>query len=64
LLTIAAVVWLAINGQVEGPTLLVLTPGNELILADLPSVAALIVAVSLTFRREPRKGRRVRIRGR
>jgi ABC-type uncharacterized transport system permease subunit len=63
-LLVAALVWIAVNGPVEGPTLLVLTPGNGLTVADLPSIAAIIVAVWLVLPRAPRRARRVRTRRR
>jgi hypothetical protein len=40
----AAVVWVLINGPVEGPVLLVLTPSHGITVADLPSMAALVIA--------------------
>jgi hypothetical protein len=40
MLLVAAVVWVLINGPFEGPTLLVLTPGHGITLADLASAAA------------------------
>ena len=40
----AAVVWVLVNGPVEGPVLLVLTPSHGITVADLPSMAALVIA--------------------
>ena len=60
LLFVAAVVWVLINGPFEGPTLLVLTPGHGITLADLASVAAAVVAATLLVgcrRRNPPRSR-------
>jgi hypothetical protein len=40
----AAVIWVRVNGPVERPVLLVLTPFHGITLADLPSLAALVIA--------------------
>ena len=37
----AALIWVLVNGPVEGPTLLVLAPSHGITVADLPSLAAL-----------------------
>ncbi len=42
-----AVVWVLVNGPVEGPVLLVLTQSHGVTLADLGSLAALAVAGAL-----------------
>jgi hypothetical protein len=47
LLVVAAVVWVLVNGPVEGPTLIVFSRAHGLTLADLPSLAAVAVAVVL-----------------
>ena len=47
----AAVLWAAVNGPVEGPTLLVVSSGHGLTLGDLPSVVAVITAGWLLARR-------------
>jgi hypothetical protein len=46
-LVLAAVVWVLVNGPVEGPVLVVVSPGHGLTVADLFSVAAVLVAVLL-----------------
>ncbi|WP_375425305.1 hypothetical protein [uncultured Friedmanniella sp.] len=51
LLAVVAVVWLLVNGPVEGPILVVFTPAHGLSTADLPSLAALAVAVALFWPR-------------
>jgi hypothetical protein len=43
-LAVAAVIWVLVNGPVEGPVLLVLTPSHGITVADLPSLAALVIA--------------------
>ncbi|HEY6664337.1 MAG TPA: hypothetical protein VI036_04330 [Propionibacteriaceae bacterium] len=43
-LVAAAVIWVLVNGPVEGPTLLVLTPSHGITVADLPSLGALVIA--------------------
>jgi hypothetical protein len=48
-LAVAAGVWVAVNGPVEGPVLLVFTPEHGLTVADLPAIAAVIVAGVLFF---------------
>ena len=49
-LSTVAVVWVLVNGPVEGRVLLVLTPTHGLTVADLPSLAALVVAGALVVR--------------
>jgi hypothetical protein len=46
-LVLAAVVWVLVNGPVEGPVLVVVSPDHGLTVADLFSVAAVLVAVLL-----------------
>jgi hypothetical protein len=48
-LAVAAAVWVAVNGPVEGPVLVVFTPEHGLTVADLPAIAAVIVAGVLFF---------------
>jgi hypothetical protein len=48
-LAAAAGVWVAVNGPVEGPVLVVFTPEHGLTVADLPAIAAVIVAGVLFF---------------
>jgi hypothetical protein len=48
-LAVAAVVWLLINKPYEGPVLLVFNESHGLTLADLPSLAALVVAAALAW---------------
>ena len=43
-LVAAALIWVLVNGPVEGPTLLVLAPSHGITVADLPSVAGLVIA--------------------
>jgi hypothetical protein len=43
-LVAAAVIWVLVNGPVEGPVLVVLTPSHGVSVADLPSLAALVIA--------------------
>jgi hypothetical protein len=43
-LVAAAGVWVLVNGPVEGPVLLVLTPSHGITVADLPSMVALVIA--------------------
>jgi len=43
-LVAAAGAWVLVNGPVEGPVLLVLTPSHGITVADLPSLAALVIA--------------------
>jgi hypothetical protein len=42
---VAAAVWLPVNGPVEGPVLLVVTPSHGLTVADLLSAVALLAAL-------------------
>jgi len=51
LLVVAAALWAVVNGPVEGPTLLVFSPGHGLTVGDLPSVGAVITASWLLARR-------------
>lgn len=46
-LLVAAVIWLLVNGPVEGPVLVELTPDHGLTVADLPALAAGAVALAL-----------------
>jgi len=39
----AAVIWMLVNGPVEGPVLLILTPSHGITVADLPSLALIII---------------------
>ena len=48
-LTIAAVVWLLVNHPVEGRTLVVVTPNHGLTVADLPSLAVLLLVALLVL---------------
>ena len=48
-LVAAAGVWVLINGPVEGPVLLVLSPDHGITVADLPSIVALGIAGLLFF---------------
>jgi len=43
-LVLVAVVWVLVNGPVEGPTLISVSPDHGLTLADLPAIAAVVVA--------------------
>ena len=43
-LVVAAGVWILVNGPVEGPVLLVLTPSHGITVADLASIGALVTA--------------------
>jgi hypothetical protein len=49
-LVAAAAIWVLVNGPVEGPVLLVLTPSHGITVADLPSLAALVIAAVLLVR--------------
>jgi hypothetical protein len=49
-LVAVAAVWVLVNGPVEGRVLLVLTPTHGLTVADLPALAALVVAGALFVR--------------
>ncbi|WP_458681569.1 hypothetical protein [Prescottella equi] len=42
---VAAAVWLPVNGPVEGPVLLVVTPSHGLTVADLLSAVAALAAL-------------------
>ena len=56
LLVVCAVIWVLVNGPIEGPTLLVLSPDHGVTLSDLASVAAVVVAAALLvgcLRRRP-----------
>jgi hypothetical protein len=48
-LVAAALIWVLVNGPVEGPVLLVLDPSHGITVADLPSLAALVIAGLLLF---------------
>jgi hypothetical protein len=48
-LVAAALIWVLVNGPVEGPVLLVLAPSHGITVADLPSLAALVIAGLLLF---------------
>ena len=43
-LSAAAGVWVLVNGPVEGRVLLVLTPSHGITVADIPAMAALVIA--------------------
>lgn len=47
MLVVAAVVWVRVNGPVEGPVLVVFDADHGLTLADLPAIAAVVVALVL-----------------
>jgi hypothetical protein len=49
-LLVAAVVWIFVNKPVEGPVLLLLSPTHGVTVADLGSVAAVLVAGFLLIR--------------
>jgi hypothetical protein len=44
-----ALLWVLVNGPVEGPVLLVFAPSHGITVADLPSLAALVIAGLLLF---------------
>lgn len=46
-LVVAGLVWTRVNQPVEGPVLIVFDPGHGLTVADLPSLAAFVVAIWL-----------------
>jgi hypothetical protein len=48
-LVAAALIWVLVNGPVEGPVLLILAPSHGITVADLPSLAALVIAGLLLF---------------
>jgi hypothetical protein len=48
-LVAAALIWVLVNGPVEGPVLLVLAPSHGITVADLSSLAALVIAGLLLF---------------
>jgi hypothetical protein len=52
-LVVLAVVWVLVNGPVEGRVLWIITPTHGLTVADLASLAAVLVAVVLVW---PRRG--------
>jgi hypothetical protein len=58
LLVVAAVVWVRINGPVEGRTLLVLSPTHGVTSADLLSLLALGGAAVLAWPARERRSRR------
>jgi hypothetical protein len=43
-LVAAAGAWVLVNGPVEGPVLLILTPSHGIHVADIPSLVALVIA--------------------
>jgi hypothetical protein len=43
-LVAAAAIWILVNGPVEGPVLLVLSPSHGITVADLPSIGAVGIA--------------------
>ena len=43
-------VWILVNGPVEGPVLMTLTPDHGITVADLPSAVALVTAGWLVFK--------------
>ena len=49
LLVIAAVIWVRINGPVEGRTLLVLSQNHGITVADMLSVVALAMAAVIAW---------------
>lgn len=51
MLLVLALVWILVNGPVEGPVLVDVTPGHGLTVADLPALAAGVVAVVLAWPR-------------
>lgn len=53
-LVLVAVVWILVNGPVEGPVLIVFTKNHGLTVADLPSLAAIGVAALLVWPRSRR----------
>ncbi len=54
ILVVAGVVWTRVNQPVEGRVLIVFDPGHRLTMADLPSLAAVAVAVCLLLPRRRR----------
>lgn len=46
-LLVAAIVWVFVNGPVEGPVLLLLSPKHGVTVADLGSVVAVLAAAAL-----------------
>ena len=55
-LILLAVAWFAVDNTFEGPVLVPLSHQHGLTLADLPGVAALVVAARLARHRRPRPG--------
>ena len=49
-LLVAATAWVLVNSPVEGPVLVEVTPNHGLTVADLPSLAAGLVALALLWR--------------
>jgi len=43
-LVAAAALWVLVNGPVEGPVLLVISPSHGVTVADLASIGAVVVA--------------------
>ena len=61
LLVAAALIWVLVDGPVEGPTLLVLGHGHGVTVADLASVVAVVFAAAVLLtgrRRTPRQRQR------
>ncbi len=48
-LVVLAVAWVLVNGPVEGRVLVVFSPAHGLTVADLASVAALLIAGALLW---------------
>ena len=59
ILIIAAVTWSRINGPYEGFVLVVFDQDHGLTLADLPSIAAVVVAAALVWPRRAVEGLRL-----
>jgi hypothetical protein len=43
-IVVAAAIWVLVNGPVEGPVLLVMSPSHGITVADHPSLGAVIIA--------------------
>ena len=43
-IVVAAAIWVLVNGPVEGPVLLVISPSHGVTVADLPSIGAVVIA--------------------
>ncbi|MCW2809832.1 MAG: hypothetical protein JWP61_290 [Friedmanniella sp.] len=50
-LVVAGLTWLLVNHPVEGRVLVIITPTHGLTTADLPSMAAFVLAALLVWRR-------------